>query len=137
MATNETLNDLRDQCFANSKEKGFHDGPGKTIGDDIALMHSELSEALEDHRKGEAPDVMWYEYKAHSPHLAGTRFTSSSLEVDGKEVLGKPCGIPSEMADVIIRIFDFCGKHGIDIDRAVREKMAFNRTRPHMHGKKL
>jgi NTP pyrophosphatase (non-canonical NTP hydrolase) len=49
----------------------------------------------------------------------------------------KPCGIPSEMADVVIRVLHFCGKHGIDIEKAVIEKMAFNESRPHMHGKKI
>jgi hypothetical protein len=50
--------------------------------------------------------------------------------------LRKPCGIPSEMADEIIRVLHFCGKHKIDIDKAVREKMAYNESRPMKHGGK-
>jgi len=49
----------------------------------------------------------------------------------------KPCGIPSEMADVVIRVLHFCGKHKIDIEQAVREKMIYNESRPMKHGKKL
>ena len=126
------LNDLRDACYANSKAKGFHDGAGKTIGDDIALMHSELSEALEDHRSGHTPDEMWYESRHGVKQLSPTRIEGT---VEGRtEVPNKPCGIPSEMADVIIRILDFCGKYGIDIDKAVKEKMAYNETRSYRHG---
>jgi NTP pyrophosphatase (non-canonical NTP hydrolase) len=45
-------------------------------------------------------------------------------------------GIPTEMADELIRVLHFCGKHGIDIEKAVIEKMAFNDSRPYKHGGK-
>jgi len=48
----------------------------------------------------------------------------------------KPCGVPSELADVIIRIMDFCGKHNINIGAITIEKLRFNRSRPHRHGGK-
>lgn len=41
-----------------------------------------------------------------------------------------------EMADVIIRIADYCGWRNIDLGRCVISKMAYNATRPHMHGGK-
>jgi NTP pyrophosphatase (non-canonical NTP hydrolase) len=129
----KSLNDLRDEAFRIAREHGFKDA---TPGEDIALMHSELSEALEDIRKGESLTKVWYE-KSESgkpdtpPSAAGA--TASRLAAR----LGKPCGVPSEMADVIIRVLHFCGKHGIDIEGAVREKMAFNETREFRHGKKL
>lgn len=47
---------------------------------------------------------------------------------------GKPCGLPSELADIVIRAADLCGALGIDLDAAVRTKLAYNRTRTHRHG---
>jgi NTP pyrophosphatase (non-canonical NTP hydrolase) len=105
------LNLLAAEAHRIAVEHGFTEN---SIGDDIALMHSELSEALEDHRNGHAPTETWYEPK--SP-------------------VDKPCGIPSEMADVVIRVAHFCAKHGIDLDKAVAEKMEYNATRPYKHGK--
>jgi NTP pyrophosphatase (non-canonical NTP hydrolase) len=49
----------------------------------------------------------------------------------------KPEGIPSELADAIIRILDIAAFHGIDIAHAVADKMAYNETRPYRHGNKL
>ncbi|MEV2911712.1 hypothetical protein ABNF65_24645, partial [Paenibacillus larvae] len=74
----------------NAKEKGWWDGR-RSFGDLIALMHSELSEALEEHRDGRHYTEIYYEGN------------------------GKPCGIPIELADTVIRIFDACGYYGIDL----------------------
>jgi NTP pyrophosphatase (non-canonical NTP hydrolase) len=107
-------------------EHGF---TGATIGEEIALMHSELSEALEEHRAGRLPDAFFYSLKDgrvfDRPEDAG---------LDRLDL--KPCGIPVELADVLIRVFDFCGKHKIDLARAVREKMIYNDKRPFRHGGK-
>ena len=46
------LNKLRDECYYNAKLKGFHDTP-REFGTAIALIHSELSEALEADREGD------------------------------------------------------------------------------------
>lgn len=48
----------------------------------------------------------------------------------------KPEGIPSELADIIIRVLDTCGWLQIDIAAAIADKMAYNSQRPHRHGGK-
>lgn len=113
------LNEMRDQAHKNACDKGWWDAdlvpanPETLIPEKLCLMHSEVSEALECYRDPEhRPNEAWRSEK------------------------GKPEGLPAELADVIIRIGDFCGYFGIDIETAVREKMAFNATRPHRHGGK-
>ena len=71
----------------------------------LALMHSELSEALTGIRKGLMDD--------HLPHR--------SMEV-------------AELADTIIRIMDYAAGFDLPVAEVVLEKMAYNRGRPYKHG---
>ena len=109
------LTQLTAAIHGNAKARGWHDEGPKTdrFPTLLCLVHSEVSEALEDYRTG-----------------CGMTDTSSTSR-------GKPCGIPSELADIIIRVLDICGLYGIDIESAVRAKMAYNATRPHRHGGKV
>ena len=85
----------------------------------IALCHSELSEALEEYRKGNFPQDIRRE-----------PVVSPLIHV-------KTEGIPSELADTVIRIFDLCGYYGIDLETAILEKMKYNKVRPYRHGGKI
>jgi NTP pyrophosphatase (non-canonical NTP hydrolase) len=46
-------------------------------------------------------------------------------------------GEAAELADVLIRIFHYCGRRGINLGEAVRLKHEYNITRPYKHGKNL
>lgn len=72
----------------------------RNFGEVVALMHSELSEALEADRKGLMDDKL--------PHR------------DGREV---------EFADCIIRIFDTAVAEGLDVAGAFIEKNRYNGDR--------
>lgn len=51
------MNELRDEALRIATEHGFTEA---TVGEDVALMHSELSELLEDHRAGNEAAKVWY-----------------------------------------------------------------------------
>ncbi len=123
------LNELAKEIHENAVEHGWWDEP-RSFGEVDALCHSELSEALEEHRDGR-PMV-------YVLNLSGDDKVVPRLEEDTDKFNGrKPEGVAVEMADCIIRILDWCGEEGIDIDKIIRLKMEYNKTRPYRHGGKL
>jgi NTP pyrophosphatase (non-canonical NTP hydrolase) len=115
----------------------------------MALVHSEASEALEEVREGHAPTETHYKYTRVSTEgwegstvrhndrgiwLDGQRVTPDNAEEFGYDA--KPEGVPSELADVIIRVLDICGYYGIDIEHAMLTKAKYNEGRSHRHGEK-
>jgi NTP pyrophosphatase (non-canonical NTP hydrolase) len=107
------LNELAKEVHANSVEHGWWEDE-RPFGEVIALIHQELSEALEEYRQGHEYEEVYY-----------------STGTNGKL---KPEGIPIELADVVIRILDFVGWAEIDIDKAIADKVEYNKTRPYRHG---
>lgn len=145
-----SLNEWRDRVHETAVEKGWWEpqeqvvalplqgGPitamvPRSFGDLIALVHSEASEALEEHRNGHAPTEMYFPNAgAHGPVAS-----SQKQEVVWAGSYGwKPEGIPAELADVIIRVLDMAGYYGIDIDHAMLVKARYNEGREHRHGGK-
>lgn len=45
-------------------------------------------------------------------------------------------GVPSELADIVIRVLDLAEYYGIDMGEAIAQKHAYNLTRPYKHGGK-
>lgn len=55
---------------------------------------------------------------------------------DGNYNGEKPEGVAVELADCLLRILDYCGYAGIDIEEALRLKHEYNKTRSYRHGGK-
>lgn len=109
------IKELVQAAHQNAISKGWWEEE-RTYSELITLTHSEVSEALEDVRNGHNPNEMWYEYKNWDGRIlksdiAKTHLYNPHTDVSTKEI-GKPCGVPSELADICIRIFDIAGKYG-------------------------
>lgn len=107
------LRAMMEEVYACNLQNGWIDD-GRTFGDEIALLHSELSEALEHYRTGGPGNINEVFY--------------------GKG--DKPDGVPIELADVLVRLLDTCGRHNVDLFAAWRIKMSFNWQRSYRHGGK-
>ena len=103
----KTINELQREIHQIAVDHGWWEEQ-RSFGEVVALCHSELSEALEARRAGIA---------------------------DQCECMGKPEGAAVEMADCIIRILDYAGHEGWDMDAIIKQKVDYNETRPYKHGK--
>lgn len=141
--TARTISELQALAYKQSADKGFHDDEpteGRALqslnAERIALMHSELSEALEELRVGRwEVNETYYKLPGISTEYGSLRAAKSTHH--GSNVNPKPEGVPSELADVVIRVLDFCGANDIDLESMITEKLAYNATRAHKHGKKF
>ena len=88
----------------------------REIPEIIALIHSEISEAFESARKGEA---LYWEKPPETPGA-----------------LPKPEGAATELVDAIIRILDWMGHYNIPVEDIIRRKHEYNKHRAYRNGNK-
>lgn len=129
-----------------AEKKGWNEGEDSIQhkSSDIALMHSELSECLEfvrtrpTHRKcnvcGDIQEGTKTEWCEKCPMMTGLLQQLDEVFDDHVPAI---TGEAAELADVLIRIFHYCGRRGINLGEAVRLKHEYNITRPYKHGKNL
>lgn len=116
----DALGAMEKEVYDCNVANGWFDD-ARTFGDDIALLHSEVSEMFEAYRDHQMADA-----------------TAEAIEsITGEPAkLPKPEGVGSEAADILIRLFDTAFRHDIDLAGEFVRKMAFNRTRGYKHGGK-
>ena len=102
------LTNLSAEIHTENRDKGFWDHE-RPLTETTMLIVSELAEAVEEEREGR--EDMWY----------------------GDD--GKPEGVDVELVDALIRLLDLLGSRYVDVDLIMREKRAYNRSRPKKHGK--
>ena len=109
----QSIRDWQTAIHEYAKDKGWWDSE-RSFGDLCSLFHSEITEAYEEYRNGH--------------EVTETYFNDAKPE--------KPEGVPTELADVVIRILDFCGYAGIDLQEIIEQKHSYNLTRAYRHGGK-
>lgn len=134
------LSVLRHAVALNNFEKGWRtpDAEPRQFTEMTSLLHSEVTEAFEACRNREP--VLWYEYPNGIKSEANSRLPYDQVMIGDSApdefVLGKPQGVASELADVIIRVLDWADEHNLPLIEAVLQKHAYNQTRAYRHGGK-
>lgn len=153
----DALTELLEYCYGSAQDRGFHQAAdllskwrtenagnpelSKVLdaafidraGNRLALIIGEAIEAHEEIRKGRAPGERYYSFPdGAQPHQGETPLHWQ----ERTGILAKPEGVPSELADIVVRVMDYAGEHKIDIADAIREKLDFNSQRAAMHGGK-
>ncbi|UYL86644.1 MazG-like nucleotide pyrophosphohydrolase [Arthrobacter phage RadFad] len=139
-STVEALRELQQICGDTAEAKGFHDDRpfecehvemdegalANWQGNKLLLIVSEVVEAHDEIRNGRAAAETYYPTAPVGP-----------VELDAALRPYKPEGVPSEIADAVIRCFDFAYTEGFDLAGIIAEKLVYNASRERLHGKKF
>ena len=115
-----SINELCEEAYRIGVAHGWYEGGLPNVGERLALIHSEVSEALEFYRDGRDISIM------RSDGVPAEFFLRDD---------GKPDGYWAEIADIAIRVFDHAGAYGVNLEWIIKRKMKFNEDRPYKHGK--
>lgn len=128
--TDLSLEEMQAEIYEINQANGWFDS-GRSFGDDVALLHSEVSEMFEAFRDHGLADAT-----APARPVAATNEGSFVQDQLGLVSLPKPEGVGSEAADIFIRLLDTCQRAGINLRDEYTRKVAFNKTRGYKHGGK-
>lgn len=126
------INEMVELSNKRAIEKGWWEGQERTPLEVLMLMVTELAESAEEFRNDKPPVYLERdddEQVEKIPLLVdGNYFNSDNL---------KPEGWAVEMVDCLIRMGDYFGHKGIDMEAVIKLKMDYNAGRSHRHGGKL
>lgn len=124
------LNELAKEAHQISVDHGWWEKE-PSFGDLVSLMHSELSEALEEYRAGRP--MVWHGCMFPDPEAQRVCEMNDRCK-ENKETCKfrdrKPEGIAVELADCIIRILDWAGHENVNMDRIFFEAMEAYKDQP-------
>lgn len=112
------LNESAKIIHENNKAKGFWD-QDRNVGEALMMVVSELGEAMDAHQKGRFASI------AESIYMEPQVFEARIKDT-----------FEDELADTIIRLLDISAGLGIDIEKHINMKVAYNKTRERLHGKR-
>lgn len=118
------------ETYKTAKDKGWYKSDVHPLAA-LMLVVSEIAEACEEVRKG-TPVV----YFNTENGVVTTQDLGGEMNLRVGEELQKPEGELIELADAVIRIFDYCAHRGYDLESAIKAKSEYNKTRSYRHGNK-
>ena len=99
----------------------------------LALVSSEVSEAIEAIQRDDTYSSREY----FVSNVIKGKEISKTDKINFFETYFKDT-LEDELADIIIRVFSFCGAFKIDLETAIARKMEYNKARPKdRHGKRF
>ncbi len=125
-----TVNDFAKAVHENAVAHGWYDSE-ITFPEIAVMVHSEISEAVEEWREGNPLVYGTCALRADECVLHGSCKSVGSPSEDCK-----PEGLAVELCDAVIRIFDYLAYMGVDIEAVLEAKYAYNTGRPYRHGGK-
>jgi len=155
------INELIKEAHENAIEKGFYDkcrrcggaryyadiscpdcgGTGidqdKNIPGLLMLIVGELSESIEALRNKKRAPVNFHELEDGGIlyELEGGKIIRNYSKFSFDEFIKNT--FEDEIADTFIRLADLCGYLKIDIEKHIKAKIKYNKTRPKKHGKEF
>ena len=115
MSNSTDLRDIQKAVWRTAEEHGWH-GDNDSVPVKLVMIHSEVSEALEEYR--------------NTPPECEISDLYYSVDSD------KPEGFGIELADIVIRVLDLAEMLGMDLTDLILTKMEYNESRPYRHGGK-
>ena len=115
MINSTDLRDIQKAVWRTAEEHDWHKDDDN-IPVKLVMIHSEVSEALEEYR--------------NTPPECEVSYLYYSADSD------KPQGFGVELADIVIRVLDLAEMLGMDLTDLILTKMEYNRSRPYRHGGK-
>jgi len=106
----------------------------------LALMTTEISEAIEAERNNKHADLRYFEERMMQIEKSynGIVFVSQAQkDEDFKHVFKNSIkdSVEDELADAMIRIMDYAARYNIDLEKHIELKMKFNSLRAYKHDK--
>lgn len=122
------IKEIAEEIHEINKSKGFWDNKKtKNVGEMLMLVTSELAEALEADRDNHKADREAYSWGLSDEWYEGRDKANFEKHIKNS--------FEDEIADAVIRLFDISEGLGIDLEWHIREKVNYNKSRPHKHGK--
>ena len=153
----------QDEVYTLAKSKGWYDNPDPKAHAEMARLaigaSLQLNTYTEDVRQGDVLPLQMVSALGDVRHLspdqhvklarlwliASEVFEAIETVIEGKDAQapvyytsteGKPEGLGVELADIAIRLLDFCEAYQIPLESYMLLKHTYNESRPHRHGGK-